>query len=102
MKIDYNRLRQLNLESLTPTLPVENRITGNGNEVNLTPRVETLSCFYIIQDTVQRLLGGEEIPQIANQLLIDLGVLVPLDVSTEDRRNIVQPFNFMGDGTQSS
>lgn len=35
--------------------------------------------------------------------LKQLGILIPTETTpTEERRNIVQPFNFMGDGTQSS
>jgi hypothetical protein len=104
MKINYNRLRELNLESFTPVTPTENRIAGNGNEVHSSTKIETLPCFYVVQNIVERLVNGEEITPMATTLLIDLGVLVPSDTNptTEDRRNIVQPFNFMGDGTQSS
>lgn len=34
--------------------------------------------------------------------LVYIGILEPVENPTEERRNIVQPFNFMGNGTQSS
>jgi len=34
--------------------------------------------------------------------LVYIGILTPIEATTEERRNIVQPFNFMGDGTQSN
>lgn len=34
--------------------------------------------------------------------LVYMGILTPIETPTEERRNIVQPFNFMGNGTQNS
>ena len=34
--------------------------------------------------------------------LLHIGILQQVENPTEERRNIVQPFNFMGDGTQSN
>jgi hypothetical protein len=44
-----------------------------------------------------------EIPNsICVSELVHLGILQHIETPTEERRNIVQPFNFMCDGTQSS
>lgn len=34
--------------------------------------------------------------------LLHTGILQKIENPTEEKRNIVQPFNFMGDGTQSN
>jgi hypothetical protein len=34
--------------------------------------------------------------------LVHIGILQHTEIPTEERRNIVQPFNFMGNGTQNS
>lgn len=81
MKINYEKLKELNNEALTM----------NG---------EQLQCFYIIQAGVERFLSGETISEDYKNFLIDLGVFV---VNPEEKKQIVQPFNFMGnDGTQGN
>ena len=81
MKINYDRLKELNIEALT---------TDGGQ----------MSCFYLIQQGVERYLQPHE--ELSNQwlnFLVEVGVL---EYQEEEKRNIVQPFNFTGNGSQSS
>lgn len=81
MKINYEKLRELNLDSLN----------NNGDQ---------LSCYYTIQNGVESFLRGHGISDDYKNFLVDLGVLV--QELQEERKEIVKPFNFMGDGTQSN
>ena len=82
MRINYEKFKELNTEALT--------IDGNNQ----------LACFYIIQAGVERYLSGETITEECKNFLIDVGVLT--QEAQEERKEIVKPFNFMGDGTQSN
>ena len=79
MKIDYNRLKQLNMEAL-----VDNEKSQ-------------LSSYFVIQSGVERFLEYGEINDTHTQLLIDVGVFV---LTEEDiaRETIVGPFNFSQHG----
>lgn len=81
MKINYEKLKELNIDSLNI----------NGDQ---------LSCYYIIQSGIERFLSNEGISDDYKNFLIDVGVLV--QEVQEERKEIVKPFNFMGDGTQSN
>lgn len=83
MKINYNRLVELNKEALSE----------NGKD--------TLSSYYVVQMPVERLVDGVNISVEARELLVDLGVL---ELSEEDiaRENIVGPFNFSQHGSQEA
>jgi len=83
MKINYDRIKELNIESLT----------SDGNQ--------QLSCFYIIQNGVERHLSGEVLSEDYKSFLIGIGVFIEEELLGE-RKEIVKPFNFMGDGTQSN
>lgn len=74
MKIDYEKLKELNKEALTES-------------------GEMLSCYYLIQSGIERYLAGETITEDCKKFLIDVGVLIN---ESEERKNIVEPFNFMG------
>jgi hypothetical protein len=82
MKINYHRLLELNKETLT----------DNGEE--------QLSCFYLIQNTVERFLYGEELNERQKLFLIELGVLIYTE--DDNRKNIVEPFNFINNGSTNS
>ena len=81
MKINYDRLKELNIEALT---------TDGGQ----------MSCFYLIQQGVERYLQPhEELSAEWLNFLVEVGVL---EYREEEKKNIVQPFNFTGNGSQSS
>lgn len=82
MKINYNVLKTFNLESLT----------DSGDQ---------MSCFWIIQSGVEKIIHGETITDIHKHLLIDLGII---EESEEEihRKNIVGPFKFSEDGSTNS
>lgn len=83
MRIDYNRLLELNKEAL-----VDNDRTQ-------------MNAYYVIQITIEKFISGEYITEEAKNLLIELGVL---ELSEEDiaREKIVGPFNFSQHGTQDA
>mgnify|MGYP001566660893 CR=1 FL=1 len=83
MKIDYNRLKQLNMEAL-----VDNERSQ-------------LSAYHIIQFGVEKFLDDVGISDTHTQLLIDVGVFV---LTEEDvaRETIVGPFNFSQHGTTNT
>ena len=83
MKINYNRLVELNKEAL-----VENAR-------------DTLTSYRIVQMAIERLVGTGSITVEARTLLVDLGVL---ELSEEDiaREKIVRPFNFSQHGSTNS
>jgi len=74
MKIDYERLKLLNIEA----------ILADGNQ---------MSCYYIIQLSIERYVTGDTLTNEAMNFLIDLGILIPTE---EDKKKIVEPFNFTG------
>ncbi len=74
MKIDYIKLKELNTQS----------VTTSG---------EYLSCYYLIQQGVERYLNGDTISEVYKKFLMEVGVLIN---EPEERKNIVEPFNFMG------
>ena len=83
MRIDYNRLLELNKEALIDDDKVQ------------------LVAFYIIQKPLEDFVNGHPITEEAKNLLIELGVLVQ---NEEDiaREQIVGPFNFSQHGTQNT
>jgi hypothetical protein len=80
MKLNYDKFKELNIEALT----------ADGTN--------QLACFYVVQMGVERYLNGDTITEECKDFLINIGVLEV----TEERKQIVEPFNFMGNGTQSS
>lgn len=83
MRIDYNRLVELNKEALIDDDKVQ------------------LVSFYIIQKPLEDFVNGQPITEEAKNLLIELGVLVQ---NEEDiaREQIVGPFNFSQHGSTNS
>jgi hypothetical protein len=81
MKVNYERLVELNKEALT---------ADSGQ----------MSCFYLIQQGVERYLQPHE--ELSDQwlaFLVEVGVLE----YQEEKKKIVEPFNFMGnDRTESN
>ena len=83
MKINYNRLTELNRAAL-----VENNTQ--------------LSSFHLIQIPLERLfIEGEALTEEAKNLLIELGVLIETEEDIA-RETIVGPFNFSQHGTQNT
>lgn len=83
MKVNYNRLKELNTEAI--------------HGVNLDTN---MSCYWIIQNGLERYLGGETISNEYVNFLTEIGVLEP---ENQEEKNIVKPFNFMGnDGPQGN
>jgi hypothetical protein len=80
MKIDYLKLKELNREA----------VTESG---------EYLSCYYLIQQGVERFLNGDTISEVYKKFLMEVGVLIN---ESEERKNIVEPFNFMGNDRSQS
>ena len=81
MKVNYNRLKELNSEAIHGI-----------NQDN------QLSCYWLIQAGVEKYLNGETISNEYVNFLIHLGLLEP-----ENQEKIVKPFNFMGnDGPQGN
>jgi hypothetical protein len=83
MEIDYYRLLDLNREAMT-----ENR------EIQL-------SCYYLIQRTIEDSLFNGVLNEQQKQFLIDLEVLIESEEESQ-RRNIVGPFNFSTNGSANS
>jgi len=83
MKINYNRLVELNKEALIDEDKAQ------------------LVAFYIIQKPLEDFVSGHPITEEAENLLIELGVL---EQTEEDiaREQIVGPFNFSQHGTQNA
>jgi hypothetical protein len=71
------------------------------NEESLTPSGDQMSCYWVIQSGVERILNGETITDIHKQLLIDLGIIEESEDEIH-RRNIVGPFKFSEDGSTNS
>jgi hypothetical protein len=83
MRIDYNRLLELNKNALVDDGKVQ------------------MNAYYVIQITVERYINGEHVTQEAKNLLIDLGVLIQTEEDIA-REQIVGPFNFSQHGTQNA
>ena len=83
MRIDYNRLVELNKEAL------------------IAEGKAQLAAFYIIQKPVDDFVNGQPITEEAKNLLIELGVLVQTEEDIA-RETIVGPFNFSQHGTQDT
>jgi len=79
MKLDYNKLLEINKDSC-----VDN--------------YGTLNCFWVIQDSVEKFMRGDELTPQQTQLLIELEVL---KLEEEDRR-VVKSFNFTEDGSKNT
>ena len=83
MKVNYNRLVELNRDSLHGT--------------NMDAQ---MSSYWIVQNGLERYLAGETISNEYVNFLIDIGVLEP---ENQEEKKIVKPFNFMGnDGPQGN
>lgn len=83
MKVNYERLVQLNRDSLVG--------------INLD---QQMSSYWLIHNGVERYLGGETITNEYVNFLIQVGVLEP---ENQEEKKIVKPFNFMGnDGPQGN
>lgn len=78
MKINYNKLLELNMEAVHQT---------HG----------ALSAYWIIQMGVEKYVHGEELTEEHKNLLLDLGVL-ELTQEEEATQSIVGPFKFSKDG----
>lgn len=83
MRIDYNRLLELNKNALVDDGKIQ------------------MNAYYVIQITIERFINGEHVTEEAKNLLIELGVL---ELTEEDiaREQIVGPFNFSQHGTQNT
>jgi len=80
MKVNYNRILELNKEALTE-------------------QGDQLSCYYLIQVGVENILRGDQIPNQYLEFLTQMGVLE----ESQEEKKIVKPFNFMGnDGPQGN
>ena len=82
MKINYDILYELNKDAL---------IVDGGQ----------MSCFWVVQGGVEKILNGETTTDIQKKLLIDLGVLEETEEEIY-RKNIVGPFKFSEDGSTNS
>lgn len=83
MKVNYERLVELCTQSIHGT--------------NLDSQ---MSCYWLIQNGLERYLNGETVTNDYVNFLIQVGVLEP---ENQEEKKIVKPFNFMGnDGPQSN
>lgn len=82
MKVNYNRLSELNREALT----IENR---------------EMASFYIIQQGVERFLFNDELTEDYKNFLLEMGVL---ELTEEERasQTIVGPFKFNNNGIKET
>lgn len=78
MKINYNRLVELNSEA----------IKEDGRE---------MTCYFVVQSGIEKIVNGEEITKEHKKMLLDVGVL---ELSEEDiaRETMVKQFNFSQHG----
>tara|TARA_R110002020_G_scaffold113236_10_gene260396 strand:- start:1044 stop:1295 length:252 start_codon:yes stop_codon:yes gene_type:complete len=83
MKVNYNRLLELNREAL------------------VDDQRSQLASFYIIQSSIEKYISGDVISQEAINLLLDMGVLEPTEEDIA-REQIVGPFNFSQHGTTNT
>jgi hypothetical protein len=82
MKINYQILKELN----------EQALTSSG---------EQMSCYWIIQSGIEKLIHNDIISDIQQNLLLELGVIEESE-NEINRRNIVGPFKFSEDGSTNS
>ena len=80
MRINYNRLLELNREAF-----------GSDRE---------LTCFWVIQGGIERFINGETLIDEQKNLLIELGVL-ELTKEEQASQSIAGPFNFKDNGSQN-
>lgn len=80
MKVNYTRILELNSEALNQ----------NGDQ---------LSCYYLIQNGLERYLNGETVTNDYVNFLIQVGVLEP---ENQEEKKIVKPFNFTGNDRPES
>lgn len=83
MKVNYNTLVQLNRESV--------------HGVNFDNQ---MSCFWLIQNGVEKYLNGETLTNEYVNFLVQMGVLEP--ETQDEKKKIVEPFNFTGNGPQGN
>ena len=83
MKINYNRLKELNKEALCD------------NERS------QLSSYYILQMGVEKFVHGEPLTEEHKNVLLDLGIL-ELTEREITSQSIVGPFNFNNNGSTNS
>jgi hypothetical protein len=81
MRINYNRLLDLNKEAM-----------GIDRE---------MACYWVIQGGVERIVNGETLVPEQKNLLIEMGVL-ELTEEEEASKSIVGPFKFNNDGIKET
>jgi hypothetical protein len=82
MKVNYNIVEEINRRSLVGT---------DGNQ---------LACFYLIQAGLERFLNGDTLSNDYIKFLLQLGVLE--EETQDEKKKIVEPFNFTGNGPQGN
>lgn len=82
MKINYNRLVELNSEA----------IKEDGRE---------MACYFVVQSGIEKIMNGEELVKEHKKMLLDVGVL---ELTEEDivRETMVKQFNFSQNGPTNS
>lgn len=85
MKVSYEKLVELNRSSTLETSPNHQ---------------EQLNCFWLIQAGVEKFLTGEHLSNDYINFLIQMGVLIPEE--QEEKKKIVEPFNFVGNDRPES
>jgi len=82
MKINYNRLVELNSEA----------IKEDGRE---------MACYVVVQSGIEKIMNGEELVKEHKKMLLDVGVL---ELTEEDivRETMVKQFNFSQNGPTNS
>jgi archaeosine-15-forming tRNA-guanine transglycosylase len=82
MKINYNRLVELNSEA----------IKEDGRE---------MTCYFVVQSGIEKIMNGEELVKEHKKMLLDVGVL---ELTEEDivRETMVKQFNFSQNGPTNS
>ena len=82
MKINYNRLVELNSEA----------IKEDGRE---------MTCYFVVQSGIEKIVNGEELVKEHKKMLLDVGVL---ELTEEDivRETMVKQFNFSQNGPTNS
>ena len=83
MKINYNRLKELNEEALCDD--------GRGQ----------LSAYYILQMGIEKFVQGEPLTEEHKNLLLEVGIL-ELTEREITSQSIVGPFNFKNNGSTNT
>ena len=83
MRINYNKLKELNKEALC----------DDGKS--------QLSAYYILQMGIEKFIQGEPLTEEHKNLLLEMGIL-ELTEREITSRSIVGPFNFNNDGSTNS